>query len=198
MISWCNATCATWPGSQTLEPRQLCSLVPGFQTIQNWNYSNMVSKHDPTISNYIQLYTQNTWVVTWSHQKLFFPSESHQKNKRRTYQDFCRTFEEGKGLLSVGKQTLQRAICRNLRVTAWEFIRSLEHIFSFEMSKPSGNQAAKTMQNYFTAIEQAAICMETRMVRTAAREREYAQDNKLLCFLASGVLVPTTWCAVIW
>lgn len=41
--------------------------------------------------------------------------------------------------------------------------------------------AAKTMQNYFTAIEQAAICMETRMVRTAAREREYAQDNKLLC-----------------
>ena len=115
-----------------------------------------------------------------------------------SYQDFCGTFEEGKGLLSVGKQTLQRAICRNLRVTAWEFIRSLEHIFSFEMSKPSGNQAAKTMQNYFTAIEQAAICMETRMVRTAAREREYAQDNKLLCFLASGVLVPTTWCAVIW
>lgn len=48
------------------------------------------------------------------------------------------------------------------------------------------------MQNYFTAIEQAAICMETRMVRTAAREREYAQDNKLLCFLASGILVPTT------
>ena len=65
------------------------------------------------------------------------------------------------------------------------------HLFEMFL-KPSGNQAAKTMQNYFTAIEQAAICMETRMVRTAAREREYSQDNKLLCFLASGILVLNT------
>jgi len=41
--------------------------------------------------------------------------------------------------------------------------------------------AARTVQNYFTAIEQAAIFMETRPVRAAAREKEAAHEGKLLC-----------------
>ena len=38
---------------------------------------------------------------------------------------------------------------------------------------------ANSLHDYLTPIEQAAVCMETRPVRQAAREKELSQDNKL-------------------
>lgn len=87
----------------------------------------------------------------------------------------------------LGSSFVSRANVLTLDSSGYAVIWQLEEAEAQEGScrglflRPSRfcSLVAKSMQNYLTAAEQAAICMETRMVRTAARERELLQDKKL-------------------
>eukprot|EP00913_Durusdinium_trenchii_P005555 g5176.t1 len=109
----------------------------------------------------------------------------------------------------LGSSFVSRANVLTLDSSGYAVIWQLEEAEAQEGScrglflRPSRfcSLVAKSMQNYLTAAEQAAICMETRMVRTAARERELLQDKKLFsgfalspshCMLVTQTVLPST------